>query len=120
MNAETTSKTQTGLQGRKILPPAHFPVVWAHSANEAHHWTRDREHNPQPITPMFATFAACTAGPGRARTVEVYKEAILGRRDLQVNTYNYTRLEAFIGSLEELTGAKSKTGNCRRCQHQVG
>ena len=102
MNTATATKVNADLQDRKILPPANFPVVWANPEDETKHWTRDREHTPQPITPMFGSFAAYTAGPGRARTVPVYQEAVLGRRDLEMNTYNYTRLEVFSGSPEEL------------------
>jgi pyruvate,water dikinase len=84
------------------LPPADFPVHWPKPEDPAFHWTRDREHNPQPITPMFATFAALTAGEGRARTVEPYQEAVLGRDDRQFNSFNYTRLILFDGTPEEI------------------
>lgn len=88
--------------GTQIVPPADFPVRWADPADAAYHWTRDREHNPQPITPMFSSFAALTAGAGRARTVEVYGEAILARRDLQFNGYNYSRVVPFTGTPAEM------------------
>ncbi len=88
--------------GTVIVPPANFPVHWTDPADAAYHWTRDREHNPQPITPMFSSFAALTAGAGRARTVEVYGEAILARRDVQFNGYNYSRVVPFTGTPEEM------------------
>ena len=94
--------TTLALAGTQIVPPADFPVRWADPADAAYHWTRDREHNPQPITPMFSSFAALTAGAGRARTVEVYGEAILGRRDLQFNGYNYSRVVPFTGTPAEM------------------
>jgi pyruvate,water dikinase len=81
---------------------ADFPVHWPKPEDPGYHWTRDIEHNPHPITPMFATFAALTAGDGRARTVEPYQEAVLGRDDRQFNSFNYTRLILFAGTPEEI------------------
>ncbi len=82
----------------RIIPPPDFPVQWENSEDENYHWTRDREHMPHPITPMFSSFSALTASEGRRRTVPVYDEAILERRDLTFNTYGYTRLVPFTGS----------------------
>ena len=58
MNTATATKVNADLQGRKILPPAHFPVAWANPEDETKHWTRDREHMPDPITPMFSSAAS--------------------------------------------------------------
>ncbi|HNT23672.1 MAG TPA: PEP-utilizing enzyme [Anaerolineales bacterium] len=102
MNAEVITRNPDAEQERLILPPADFPVTWINSDDGIYHWTRDCEHNPAPITPMFSSFAAHTAGEGRRRTVELYKESILGRLDRQINTYNYTRLIAFTGSPKEI------------------
>ncbi|MFZ6027217.1 MAG: PEP-utilizing enzyme [Chloroflexota bacterium] len=88
--------------GTAILPPADFPVDWPRPEDSTFHWTRDCEHNPHPITPMFASFAALTAGAGRALTVEPYQEAILARDDRQFNGFNYTRVILFDGSPEEI------------------
>jgi pyruvate,water dikinase len=85
-----------------IVPPPVFPVTWQNPQEAEYHWTRDREHIPQPITPMFSSVAALTASAGRAPTVELYAESILGRLDLQINTCNYTRLVPFTGSRQEL------------------
>jgi pyruvate,water dikinase len=79
-----------------------FSVRWENPQDATYHWTRDCEHNPQPITPMFSSVAALTAGEGRRRTVEVYEEAIVGRRDLQFNGYNFTRLLDFQGTPQEI------------------
>lgn len=87
---------------QEITPPTDFPVYWSKPEDSTFHWTRDREHNPKPITPMFASFAALTAGEGRARTVEPYQEAVLRRNDRQFNGYNYTRLILVDGTDEEL------------------
>ncbi len=88
--------------GTVITPPPDFPVAWANPEDAHYHWTRDREHMPDPITPMFDSVAALTATEGRRRTIPVYEESVLARRDCQFNTYNYTRLIPFTGSPEEL------------------
>ncbi len=106
----TTS--QTG--GARLPEPKDFPVAWDDPDDVQFHWTRDCEHVPQPITPMFSTFAARTAGEGRARTVPVYEEAILARYDRQINTYNYTRLAPFTGAPDELAA------RARRNREKVG
>lgn len=94
--------TLTLQPGVTISPPSDFPVDWPKSEDPTLHWTRDCEHNPQPITPMFASFAALTAGAGRARTVEPYQEAVLARDDRQFNSFNYSRVILFDGSPEEI------------------
>ncbi len=80
-----------------------FPVQWLRPDDATHHWTRDREHMPKPITPMYNSFAALTATEGRAPTVEPYAESIIGRDDRIVNGYDFTRLIAFTGTEEEMT-----------------
>ncbi|MBN2394180.1 MAG: hypothetical protein JXR84_25835 [Anaerolineae bacterium] len=94
--------TNPSTQGTPIVPPPDFPVVWANPEDTQYHWTRDREHMPDPITPMFDSVAALTASEGRRRTVAVYDEAILARYDCQFNTYDYTRLVPFTGTPEEM------------------
>ncbi|MBN2005260.1 MAG: hypothetical protein JXA21_18020 [Anaerolineae bacterium] len=88
--------------GTRIVPPPDFPVMWANPEDAQYHWTRDREHMPDPITPMFDSIAALTAPEGHRRAVPVYEEAVLGRRDCQFNTYDYTRVIPFSGTQEEL------------------
>ena len=87
---------------RKIIAPADFPVHWLNPEDEQHHWTRDREHTPYPITPMFLSIVAPCAGEGRGRVVERYAEAITGRADRLINGYNYTRYIVFSGTPEEI------------------
>lgn len=103
--------TITPTNGRRITPPPDFPVVWQNSDDANHHWTRDREHIPEPITPMFDSVVSITAGEGRQRTIPVYDEAIVGRYDLVVNTYNYTRLVPFTGTAQEV---KARTQRNRK------
>ena len=79
-----------------------FPVQWPCPGDALHHWTRDREHMPKPITPMYQSFAALTASEGRAPTVEPYAESIIGRDDRIINGYDFTRLIAFTGTEEEM------------------
>ncbi len=88
--------------GTPIIPPSDFPVVWANPEDAQYHWTRDREHMPDPITPMFDSVAALTASEGRRRTIAVYDEAILSRHDRVINSYDYTRLVPFTGTPEEV------------------
>lgn len=83
-------------------PTFSFPVQWPCPGDELHHWTRDREHMPKPITPMYNSLAALTASEGRARTVEPYAESVIGRDDRIINGYDFTRLIAFTGSEEEM------------------
>lgn len=88
--------------GTPLPLPPDFPVIWPDPADAQYHWTRDREHMPEPITPMFASAAAIMARPSHARAAAAYNEAVVGRRDLAINTYNYTRLVPFTGTPEEL------------------
>lgn len=86
----------------RIQPPVDFPVCWEKSEDVHYHWTRDREHCPDPITPMYDSVTARMAGQGRARTIPVYEEAVIGRDDRTVNTYDYTRLILFTGTPQDL------------------
>jgi len=95
---------------RHITPPADFPVYWPAPEDEQQHWTRDREHTPHPITPMFLSVVAPCAGEGRARTIERYAEAIIGRADRVFNGYNYTRYLIFSGTPDEV--------KARACRHR--
>ncbi len=88
--------------GTPITPPPEFPVTWVSPEDANFHWTRDREHLPQPITPMFSSVAELTASQGYQRALPVYEESVVRRYDLVINTYNYTRLVAFSGTAEDL------------------
>ena len=85
-----------------ITPPPDFPVHWDRPGDEQYYWTRDREHNPDPITPMFSSVAALTASAGRRPTVAEYDESLLARVDCTQNTYDYTRVVVFQGPPEEM------------------
>ena len=80
---------------RQIIPPADFPVVWAEPQDAAYHWTRDREHGPLPVTPMYSSVAELTAGAGYRTAVTLYEESVLRRHDRTINGYDYTRLDVF-------------------------
>ncbi len=88
--------------GTPIVPPPDFPVRWERPEDAAYYWTRDREHMPRPITPMFSSFTALAAGEGRRLTVPLYEEAILERRDCTINGYDYTRVIVFDGKPAEI------------------
>lgn len=92
----------TTANGIRLTPPPDFPVAWHTPEWADYHWTRDREHMPDPITPMFDSAAALMAIPAHARAVPVYEEAIARRRDIRINTYIYTTLLPFTGSPTEL------------------
>lgn len=92
----------TTANGIRLTPPPDFPVAWHTPEWADYHWTRDREHMPDPITPMFNSAAALMAIPAHARTVPVYEEAIVRRRDIRINTYIYTTLLPFTGNPTEL------------------
>lgn len=85
-----------------IVPPPDFPVVWANPDDAQAHWTRDREHMPNPITPMFNSVAALTAPEALRRIDSVYDEAIVRRRYWTINTYSYAHLVPFTGAPEEM------------------
>ncbi len=99
MNANPANANMTGTH---ITPPPDFPVSWPQPEFGSFHWTRDREHMPDPITPMFNSAAAVMAIASRARVVPVYDEAIVVRRDIPINHYLYTTLSPFTGSESEL------------------
>lgn len=88
--------------GTPIVPPPDFPVVWANPDDAKVHWTRDREHMPDPITPMFDSVAALTATEALRRTAHVYDEAIVERRYWTINMYSYAHLVPFHGAPEEM------------------
>jgi len=90
------------LPGTKITPPLDFPVQWEHPGDEQYYWTRDREHTPDPITPMFSSVAALTASAGRRPTVADYDESLLARVDCTLNTYDFIRVIVFQGTPEEM------------------
>lgn len=92
----------TPATGTHISLPPDFPVVWERPDDVNYHWTRDREHMPEPVTPMFFGVASLTAGEGHARTLPVYEEAIVERHDRIINTYDYTHLVPFTGTLEKV------------------
>ncbi|MBN1888623.1 MAG: hypothetical protein JW850_11555 [Thermoflexales bacterium] len=94
--------TTTANTGTRISPPPDFPVSWKNSQDVHYHWTRDREHQPDPTTPMYSTVTGLIAKRGHARTLPVYDEAVLERFDQPFNTYHYTRLIPFSGTPEEM------------------
>ncbi|MGC9393762.1 MAG: PEP-utilizing enzyme [Anaerolineae bacterium] len=85
-----------------IVPPPDFPVVWANPDDAQYHWTRDREHMPDPLTPMFNSVAALTATEALTRTSNVYDEAVVKRCYATINTYSYAHLVPFTGAPEEV------------------
>lgn len=88
-------------EGLHIEPPPDFPVTWYQPADAELHWTRDREHMPDPITPMFNSVAALMATSGQDRTHRFYEEAIVRRHDRPINTYLYTAIEPYTGTPQE-------------------
>jgi pyruvate,water dikinase len=90
------------LPGTRFIPPQDFPVFWERSGDDQYYWTRDCEHNPGPITPMFSSTAALTASAGRQPTVSAYDESILARVDCTINTYDYNRVIVFQGPPDEM------------------
>ncbi len=90
------------MTGTHITPPPDFPVAWQHPDDVNYHWTRDREHMPDPITPMFSSVAGVIATEGKNRTLDIYEEAIIGRHDRTINTYDYICLVPFTGTPEEI------------------
>lgn len=90
------------VQERRLTPPPDFPVTWPKPEWADFHWTRDREHMPDPITPMFNSAAALMAIASRQRTVPVYDEAIAQRYDIPLNHYLYTAILPFTGDEAEL------------------
>ncbi len=93
----------------RITPPADFPVSWKQPEDDQYHWTRDHEHLPEPITPMFASVSELTATEGYARTVPVYDRAIIARIDRTINTYEYIRLVHFDGAPKELAARAQRS-----------
>lgn len=85
-----------------IPAPAGFPVQWPDEESARAYWTRDREHMPRPVTPMFSSVAPLTAGEGHRRAARVYEEPVLEMRGLTVNTYLYMNLTLFDGEAAEL------------------
>ncbi|MFN2108296.1 MAG: PEP-utilizing enzyme [Anaerolineae bacterium] len=106
--------TNPSTQGTPIVPPPDFPVMWANPEDAQYHWTRDREHMPDPITPMFNSVAALTAPEGLRRIAGVYDEAIVERCYWTINTYSYAHLVPFRGAPEEMDA------RARRHHEKVG
>ncbi|MBN1179437.1 MAG: hypothetical protein JXD18_09510 [Anaerolineae bacterium] len=99
--------------GTPISTPSDFPVDWARPEFAAYHWTRDREHLPDPVTPMFLSCAR-EMGIESRRRAAVYDEAIVERYDIPINHYLYTCLLPFSGTPEELDA------RARRNREKVG
>jgi len=103
--------TLTNTNGRHLTPPADFPVEWNQPEDAKLHWTRDREHLPDPITPMFLSVTAIIASEGYQRTTPVYEEAIVVRQDRTINTYEYLHLVPFTGTPEEVEARAQRYRN---------
>ena len=88
--------------GTPIAPPSDFPVHWPDAESAAGYWTRDREHMPQPITPMYNSVSALVAPAGHRRAASAYQEPIVAIRGQIFNTYLYMRLLPFQGTPEEI------------------
>ncbi len=93
--------TQT-LVGTPLTAPDDFPVVWPDPAFAMGHWTRDREHMPDPLTPMFFSTAGEMGVESRNRVTETYDEAVAQRRDILINNYIYTHITPYAGPPEAL------------------
>lgn len=102
---------QLNVATRRVTPPEEFPVIWPKPDFENYHWTRDREHMPDPLTPMFFSAARVMAIAGRERTVPVYDEAIVQRYDFLFNYYIYTCIIPFDGTPEELAARAKRNHN---------
>ena len=72
----------TNATGNRIVPPPDFPVQWERPGDERYHWTRDREHMPDPITPMFDSCTKAMAVASRDRAAAALDEAIAERRQI--------------------------------------
>ena len=63
--------------GTPITPPPGFPVTWPEPDDVHRHWTRDREHMPGPITPMYHSVVSRLAEEARARALPGIEDAAL-------------------------------------------
>lgn len=94
--------TENAQPGTRITPPPDFPVTWEQPEQAELHWTRDREHLPDPITPMFNSCAAAMAIASRNRSAARLDEALVARYDRPINHYLYTSVVAFRGTPGEM------------------
>ncbi|MDD1713516.1 MAG: hypothetical protein LUQ69_10165, partial [Methanoregulaceae archaeon] len=102
MSEEQHNLTKDPVETRRITPPPDFPVTWRRPEWADYHWTRDREHLPDPFTPMCHTAALAMIVEARQRVAVAYDEAIVQRYDVPINYYLYTCLVPFKGTPEEL------------------
>ncbi len=86
-----------------IEPPLDFPVVWTQTEDAARYWTRDREHLPDPITPLYFSVNSELVNNARRRVVPLYDEAVLEIWGRRINTYLYTHLHTATGTPEEMS-----------------
>ncbi|HMA37739.1 MAG TPA: PEP-utilizing enzyme [Chloroflexia bacterium] len=80
-----------------IPPPADFPVTWPHPDDAGQHWLCNREHFPQPITPMAFSLIDRLQAAGQQRVAARYPDAIVARPCRRINTYFYAGLVRFDG-----------------------
>ncbi len=71
-----------------IALPPHFPIEWDDPALAALPWMQDRQHAPQPITPMTGWFQQELFAGGFNRAAEAY-EAPVRAAARRINGYYY-------------------------------
>lgn len=95
-----------------ITPPPDFPVTWPQPEDAQYYWTRDHEHTPEPMTPLYFSVAGLIHREARRRTLPAYDEAVLEIWGRRINTYCYTHLVTFTGTPDE-TRARAQRNRAR-------
>ncbi len=100
------------LSDTRIEPPADFPVTWPQAEDAQRYWTRDREHLPDPMTPLCFSTNAEMFPAARQPAVTLYDEAVLDIQGRRINTYLYMHLVTASGTPEEMS-ARAKRNRAR-------
>jgi pyruvate,water dikinase len=88
--------------------PPDFPVTWPDPAMAALPWQQDRQHCPEPITPMSAWWAAEVFAKGFTQGIQVY-DVPMATHCARINTYFYMAVAPNIPPEEmEAAGAKAE------------
>jgi pyruvate,water dikinase len=85
-----------------IVPPPNFPVTWADPTDVHREWMWERQHCPDPVTPMTGWYLEIVYGYGNEASGRFYGKSIRSKAR-RINTYFYWHYSSIApdGSAEE-------------------
>ncbi len=80
----------THSQPEPITPPENFPVTWENPDDAKLPWSRDRSHNPDPVTAMEASLGEKVGPVGIRNAMQFFGMPVGQSRARRINTYAYS------------------------------